>query len=283
MGGRHDPPKRVDGWVRSERPRKVNRKNIFDYMDGAGELYLAYSFVRLEAWNYKNTGAPEILLEVYEMRYPADAFGVLSFDLNGEEVAVGQRSVYGAGLLRFWERKYFVRVLAEAETPASKQAVMKIGRDVQGQLAEKGAPGNLPQLVARLPQSGLLPQSIHYFHKKICLDYFYYLADENILNLSEKTNAVMADYGAPVGHGKLLVVEYLSEPSSEKAWERFHAVYLKEKPAKGGAIQSKEIEGGQWISCARHGTLLMIVFEGKSQEESEKLLREATLSFVQGG
>jgi hypothetical protein len=283
VANRSEPPKKVDGWVRSERPRKVNRKNIFDYMDGAGELYLAYSFVRLEAWTYKKAGAPEILLEIYEIKDPADAFGVLSFDLNGEELGIGQKSVYGAGLLRFWEGRHFVRVLAEAETPATREAVMKMGKDVQADLAGKGTRGDLPELVVRLPKTGLLPQSVHYFHTNVCLAYFYFLADENILGLSEKTNAVMADYGPPVGRGKLLVVEYPSEPSSRRAWEKFHAVYLEEKLAKGGAVQSKKIEGGQWVSCAMHGSLLLVVFEAKSQEESERLLRGATSSFIQGG
>ncbi len=274
-----EPPRNVDGWVRSERPRKVNRNNIFDYMDGAGELYLAYSFVGLEVWNYKRPGQPNILLEIYEMQNPADAFGVLSFDLQGEEVGIGQKSVYGAGLLRFWKGRQFVRILADPETPAAKVAVLKVGRSVAAQLPGKGT---LPELVEKLPQKGLVPESTRYFHKKTCLDYFYYLADKNILNLDEKTNAVLADYTTASGQARLLVVEYGSEAASGKALKSFYATYLKVEPPKLDTIDSNQIEGEQWVCTQRSGKLLLIVLDGKSRQECEQVLHEALSSMMKG-
>jgi len=280
MALKHKPLKTVDAWVRSERPRKVNRNNIFDYMDGAGELYLAYSFVGLDVWKYDKPEEPDILLEVYEMGDSPEAFGVLSFELSGDEVGIGQKSLYAAGLLRFWKGKYFVRVLADAETSAAKAAVLKIGKDLAAGLPGKGAP---PELVVKLPEKGLLEESTHYFHKKICLDYFYYLADQNILNLDENTNAVIADYETPSGQAKLLAVEYDSEASSLRAWESFHASYLNQPPPESGVIDSKKIEGEQWVCSRREGNLLLIAFEGKSQKDCEKLLGKVTKNLAQGG
>lgn len=280
MPVKHDPLKEVDGWVRPKKVQKVNADNIFDYMDGAGELYLAYSFVGLDVWKYKKPAQPDILVEVYQMADAADAFGVLSFELGGDEVGVGQKSVYAAGLLRFWKGTYFVRVLAEAETSASKAAVMKIGNDIAGKLSGEGT---LPALVAKLPENGLLPESVHYFHTKLCLDYFYYLADDNILNLSEKTNAVLADYETPAGRAKLLVVEYDLEASSLDAWKAFHRAYLEQEAPEAGETDSKQIEGEQWVCSRREENLLLISFEGKDQNDSEELLRRATENSVQGG
>jgi hypothetical protein len=280
MAVKHEPPREVEGWVRSERARKVNRSNIFDYMDGAGELYLAYSFVALDVWNYKKAAQPDILLEIYEMGDSPDAYGVLSFDFAGDEVGIGQKSVYASGLLRFWKGKYFVRVLAEAETPAAKKAVLSIGKELAAGFSGKGS---LPELAARLPEKGLLAESVHYFHKKICLDYFYYLAEDNILGLDEHTNAVIADYRTPSGQAKLLAVEYDSEASSLKAWKSFHTSYLNQQPPESGVIDSRKIEGEQWVSTRREGNLLLIAFEGKSQKVCEEILRGATVSLIQGG
>jgi hypothetical protein len=280
MAVRREPPKKVSGWVRTERPRRVAADNIFDYMDGAGELYLAYTFIDLDVWKYTRTEAPEILAEIYEMGNSADAFGVLSFDLGGEEVGVGQKSVYGAGLLRFWQGKHFVRILAEAETPEAKAALLEIGKRIADDLP--GA-GTLPELVVRLPQAGLLPESVHYFHTKMCLDYLYYLADANILNLGEKTNAVIGDYKTASGKAKLLVVEYDSGDSCAEASKSFHAVYLKQEPPAEGVTRSNEIEGEQWVSSLRNGNLLLMVFEGESQKDCEELLQQAASSLTQGG
>jgi len=280
MAGKVSPPKIVDGWIRSQRPKKVDRRNIFDYMDGAGELYLAYSFIGLEVWTYRKPDEPDILLEAYEMADSTEAFGVLSFDLSGEGVEIGEKSAYAAGLLRFWKGKFFVRVLADPETPSSKKAVMKIGKELAAGLPGKSL---MPQLVGKLPEKGLLRGSIHYFHKKVCLDYFYYLAEENILQLDEKTNAVIADYRTPSGQSKLLAVEYASEAASLKAWESFHASYLNQEPPGSSVTDSRKIEGEQWVCSRREAKLLLIAFEGKDQKDCEELLRQATENLVRGG
>lgn len=280
MRATYEVPRQVNGWVRAQRPRRVTPDNIFDYMDGAGELYLAYAFVGLDVWKFSRAEAPEILVEVYEMGNSPDAFGVLSFDLGGEEVGIGQKSVYGAGLLRFWQGLHFARILAEAETPQAKMALLEIGRSIANDLPGKGS---LPELVLRLPEEGLLPESVHYFHTKMCLDYLYYLADDNILNLDEKTNAVMADYRTSYGKAKLLVVQYESDRLCAEASKSFHAVYLKEELPGEGVTRSVEIEGGQWVSSLRNGNLLFIVFEARSQKDCEELLQRVALRRIQGG
>ena len=40
-------PKTIGHWTRPESPRVINSANIFDYMNGAGELYLGYRFSTL--------------------------------------------------------------------------------------------------------------------------------------------------------------------------------------------------------------------------------------------
>jgi hypothetical protein len=45
-------PKRAGPWVRPDQPRRITEDTIFDYMDGAGQLYLAYRFGHLEVYEY---------------------------------------------------------------------------------------------------------------------------------------------------------------------------------------------------------------------------------------
>ena len=87
----------------------------------AGELYLAYRFDHLDVFEYKAADASlgTILVELYSMKTPDDAFGLLSNDWGGEVAAFEQgppptaasaavpqhRALYGAGLLRIWNRQ----------------------------------------------------------------------------------------------------------------------------------------------------------------------------------
>ncbi len=47
-----DLPKTIGVWTRQDSVQRVDSKNIFKYMNGAGELYLAYRFNHLEVYEY---------------------------------------------------------------------------------------------------------------------------------------------------------------------------------------------------------------------------------------
>jgi hypothetical protein len=138
-------PKQVKAWTRPDAGRRITADSIFDYMDGAGEMYLAYRFDHLDVFEYKPAidSAGTILVEIYSMKTTDDAFGLLSNDWGGEvpdfgrgpyfegSSAVPSRcALYGGGLLRAWNGSLYVRVLAARETPDSREAVLSIGREV---------------------------------------------------------------------------------------------------------------------------------------------------------
>ncbi len=73
-----DTPPRPGWQPRAE--RRITPAKIFDYMDGAGELYLAYGFRSLLVRDYAKPGEPKITCELYQMPSSADAFGLFSQD-----------------------------------------------------------------------------------------------------------------------------------------------------------------------------------------------------------
>ena len=76
-------PKTVGEWKRDDASRVITAETIFKYMNGAGELYLGYRFRRLEVFDYLSTNQGRILVELYYMESPEDAFGLLSLDWGG--------------------------------------------------------------------------------------------------------------------------------------------------------------------------------------------------------
>lgn len=63
------------------------------YMNGGGELYLAYRFDHLEVYEYTAEQQEDIVAEVYVMHTSADAFGLLSLDWEGEPVTISPSAV----------------------------------------------------------------------------------------------------------------------------------------------------------------------------------------------
>lgn len=264
-------PDAVGSWRASGPVKLVERSNIFDYMDGAGELYLAYDFRGLAVREYAKVSQPKITAEVYRLGSSADAYGVYSHERGGGGggTDIGQDRDYGVGLLRFWKNTCFVRIVAEKETEESKAAVLAIGRLISRSIS---GTGKRPNMLGLLPKSGLIPDSVHYFHKQTVLNFHFYLADGNILNLTDKTEALLAQYKIDSSKPRLLIVRYPSTKDAAAAYGHFESTYFKDKPASKASSHIEKVEHGEFTGARRSRNVLRFVFEAKTREQCAKLL-----------
>ncbi|MCI0473183.1 MAG: hypothetical protein L0Y76_06320, partial [Ignavibacteria bacterium] len=155
-------PKDINEWNAMGTAQYFDRKTIFDYMDGTGELYRSYSFRELIVQQYRNKSEePVITVELFDMTTSADAFGIFSFEQMDDPVGIGQGSEYGGGLLRFWKNRYFVNIYTDNETELTKQTILALGKNIATAIPDNGI---IPNLVSFLPQEGLIDRSIRYIH-----------------------------------------------------------------------------------------------------------------------
>ncbi len=205
-------PEQFAGWKLTVKARRYDRENIFDYMDGAGEFYLAYDFTDLYVGEYKKGNSEPVNVEIYRMATSKDAFGVYSHDLDGKKVEMGHDAIYAQGFLKGWKSNIFIRLVAMRETSDNKQFILSFARQLFERLNEAG---EKPGLLKKLPSADLIPDSVSYFHKNTSLNNIYFLATANILNLSEKTFAVSARYKVNDSEkARLIIIEY---PDDEEA------------------------------------------------------------------
>lgn len=260
-------PQKVKGFEKSDKAKPFDRKNLYDYLDGGAELYLAYDFQSLLVQDYQN-GEKLITLEIYLMGTSQDAFGLYSLDQEGENIQIGDKSNYGSGLLKFWKFKYFVRITDMSGDDRSKDAILELGRYISQKI---GLKGKLPELLSRLPADGLVPYSERFFHKQIILNNLYFLSTENLLNLSEKTSAAMGDYLLGKMSLKLLLISYPDTSSSKSAFENFCTSYLKTPPSGNRVIQ--KVEEGKFIGAELEKNYLWLTFESKDEKETGAFLQ----------
>lgn len=251
-------PSETSGWKTGREDQVFTRDNIFDYMDGGGEIYLAYDFQYVFVREYVRDEAPSIVAEIYQMSSSQDAFGVFTHDTDGDEVDLGQGAIYAAGLLRFWKDKVFVRILADSETPEAKAVIMQLGTTIIRAISQEG---EKPGLVKTLPTEGLRPNSLRYFHTLISLNTHYYLANVNILNLSPETRVVMARYEKDGSEARLLLVEYPTVERAVDAHGRFVEMFLLERFEADRTMPPKKLEDGKFVGVTRSGKYLIIVIE----------------------
>jgi len=260
-------PEGDENYNRTSEVQTYNRKNLFDYIDGGAELYLSYDFQKLLVQKYK-VKEREITVEVYQMETSEDAFGLFSLDQEGEALLIGERANYGAGLLKLWKSNFFVRIMDINGDDKLKDVILGLGEKISFKIDKQG---KLPELLFKLPEEGLIPNSEKFFHKQIVLNNLYFLSTENLLNLSEKTSAVMADYSTGKINLKLLLISYPDSSQAELALENFCKKYLKSAPSEKRIIQ--RVEEDKFIGLELEKNYLWITFEGKEETKTKKFLQ----------
>jgi hypothetical protein len=280
-------PQSLSGWTLSGPAKRIEPKAIFDYMDGAGELYLAYRFRYLDVFEYKNPGQSDILVELYWLDSADDAYGLLSGDWGGEAVDLASapgraapstpRALYGAGLLRIWSGNLYARVLTYEENDATRQAVLAIGRAIVAGRPQPGPPrliGVLPQAVGALFK--LRTDRTVYLRSHLVLNSAYFLSSENLLDLGPDCELAAASYRRNGATGsqkpvRVLLIRYPEQAAAQKALAHFKKVYLSQKPSAVGDLGVLSIEDG-WAGFILSGRGLGLVFEAPDETSARLFL-----------
>jgi hypothetical protein len=296
--GKLNLPKTVGVWNRPDSPQIINSNNIFKYMNGAGELYLGYRFHHLEVFDYTSGNQDNILVELYFMETSDDAFGLLSLDWGGEPVSFdgspiaasnksftsSTRAFYGGGLLRSWSDYIYARVMAERETPASKKAVLAIGKAIAANTRNPPKPELVKTLPLKIGSAWKLRiDRLSFFRSHLVLNSIYYLSHENILDLDLSAEAVIAPY-EHISNSKnrkrsqFLLVQYENLEFARKALNHFHDAYLpeykKEITANSAANSPSlfKLEDG-WLAYKLLGKYISIVFECPDQASARAIIQ----------
>jgi hypothetical protein len=127
--------------------------------------------------------------------------------------------------------------------------------------------GKLPPVIGLLPRPNLIPESVRYFHHYIWLNSHFFIANENILLIDDKTPAVLAKYRTDGKPLHLLIVLYPDDAKAREAEGSFLRSYLPE--AREGMAR---LPDGRWTACRVEGNRLAAVFDAPS--------REAAVSFL---
>ena len=292
-----DLPKTIGPWSRPESPRIIDSSNIFKYMNGAGELYLGYRFNHLEVFDYTSENQDNILVELYFMETPDDAFGLLSLDWGGEpvdlnhssknkathSVAPSNKALYGGGLLRILSDNLYARVMAFRETPSSKQAVLALGKAIT---ANRKSPPE-PELLKILPlQIGstwkLRRDRLSFFRSYLALNSIYYLSHENILDLDLTAEAVTVPYERISSSGdrkrsQFLLMKYENHERARKALDHFHDAYLPEhkkeftSDSDNNGSSFFKLEDG-WLGYELIGKYVAVVFGCPDQKSARTII-----------
>ncbi|MDD8030680.1 MAG: hypothetical protein PHQ25_01610 [Acidobacteriota bacterium] len=295
-------PDKIDGWEVAGPPQRIDHTNIFDYMNGGGELYLAYRFDQLLVYRYKKEPDNEILVEIYQMKSPGEAFGLLSLDWTGEPVILNSdisvqaespvapsfMALYGEGLLRARVDNLYLRILALRESPEVREVILSLGKIIAGKMSSL----IFPEILKVINPEAESPWKIRqdrtaYFHSHLVLNSLFYLSHENLLNLSHNTEGLFVNFEKKNHNlkqsARLLIFKYPEPQAAEAAFKSFCQAYLPEKAeiiAKDSSqkkTDTVQVEDG-WLGWRLSDNYLALVFECPQPEAAQDILNQLDLS-----
>jgi hypothetical protein len=208
-------PRAVGAWTAVESTERYDPQTIFSYIDGHAEVYLAYGMQGCLARRYlPSKGDVAIVLDVFFMASSEDAYGVFTHDQEGDPVSLGQAALVRANWLSFWKGRFYVSVYAEDEADGSQDAVVELGRLVDQAIAEEG---RRPALLECLPQEGLDPKSVRYFHDRQLLLYHVPGLRGHPLASNGRHPTILARYFRGGARALLLIAEHGNLDSARAA------------------------------------------------------------------
>ena len=259
-------PSNLEGWVVEQNDQRYDKDNVYDYINGGAELFLSYGFQSVFNRTYSKPDQPDILVDIFDMATSYNAYGVFSYSREKEDSSFGQGSQYVPGLLLFWKNQYYISILFSPKTEESELAAIHIARYIDSSIAMEGP---VPEILKLLPEESLLKESIRYFRHYIWINSYQFIANDNILNITDSTNAVLAKYGKKDETLLLLLINYPIQPDAESARDNFINSYLPEL-SKNPIAQKDNI----WIGCQMYDNILAIVFNGKHKESIKNMMNQ---------
>jgi hypothetical protein len=128
--------------------------DLWDYINGAADAYLALGFIDLNITEYTK-GREVIKAEIYRFGDDAEAFGVYSMERSPSYsfIPVGVQGYSEEGLLHFYKGFYYVKIMTHSKSHKAGARMEELASMIDGRLE---GTGKFPALLDLFPQEGRL-------------------------------------------------------------------------------------------------------------------------------
>ena len=184
-------------WVRAAKPSVDIGKDLYkNVIGGNPELYHSYGFIEGASVEYQTPrlgSQPFILLEVFDMGTPENAFGIYSRNRYPQDEFewVGSRAIISRRGLNFWKGKYFIQIEGYEFASQIKQGMIELAKATADGIED---PLTTPQLLILLPLENRVPHSEKYFPSGATLKGIHRSLPEHLLEFSPNVTGCSAAY-----------------------------------------------------------------------------------------
>lgn len=151
----------LEGWTKEGAPGIYDSETLYEYINGAADLYINFDFQELAALNYERGEDQGIIIDIYRHSTPRNAFGIYSQERRsgGAFIDIGTQGYHDTGILNFFQGNYYVKLAGFYLGEDDERLLKSVAKDVSGRL---GGVSGFPKALAAFPDSGKVRNSERY-------------------------------------------------------------------------------------------------------------------------
>ena len=157
----------LENWKQIEEPSRYLPENLFEYINGAAEIYLAYSFKELVVAQYGQAGSEvNLSVEIYQMADENNAFGIYSAERfpDNNFIPVGVQGYLEEGSLNYLIGPYYIKLLCFEGGDRSAEYLNLFAKTIAD---NSRAAVEFPRLIQNLPKEAIVANSEKYIQKNV--------------------------------------------------------------------------------------------------------------------
>jgi hypothetical protein len=222
----------ITGWKQSGEIQTFVPKTLFEYINGAADLYIMYDFQELKSAEYVNEKKASVIIDVYRHKTPTHAFGIYSQERlpKANFMNIGTQGYVEEEILNFIAGPYYVKITGYKIESGAQEVLISFAKKV---LENLGEIGTLPTLLNSFPQDGKVKNSEKFIAK-------------NFLGYSFLHSAFTSDYELSGTKFKLFIIE-----NDPKECKNIIQKYLEQT----GKTERGVVEGRHLILDPHHGEI----------------------------
>jgi hypothetical protein len=223
----------IPGWNQSGEIETFIPKTLYEYINGAADLYFAYDFEELKVVEYHNEKKASVTIDVYRHKTPTHAFGIYSQERlhSANFIDIGAQGYVENNVLNFLTGPCYVKISSYNTGAQDREILRAFAKKTAENLGEKE---KLPSILTSFPLEGKVRNSEKFIAK-------------NFLGYSFFHSAFTADYELSDQKFKLFIIK----SGDPKECQNMIQKYLEQ----AGKTQTKVAEGRHTISDPHHGEI----------------------------
>jgi hypothetical protein len=241
-----DPP--PAGTTAGESPAFYDSSTLYEYMDGAADVFQAYDVQTLFHREYK-AGPVDVTVDIFDMDTVENAFGMYAAERSPryDFVTTGAEGYRNEGILNFFQDRYYIKLagFGDGVDPVLQRFADAVSERI-------GNDRSFPALLSKLPAARRKPRTERYLRKDPLGHQFLGPAVQAVYSLESGDSTLMVSVGASAEEAASRVKSLESHFRRTGRWE----------PApefgSGAARGSNSFEGSLVArACGRHVVILL--------------------------